>query len=748
MLRAPVVAFILFCSCTASLDVPAGVLINCSSDADCNGSRRCLLDARVCVEPTQSCVVEAAGGFAGVANGSACTLKSGAPGVCFSGECIVSRCGDGATDLVAGEQCDEGAANSDTAPSACRTSCVKAACGDGVVDAGEACDDSNVLSADGCRADCQKLEVCDDGAVDANEDCDDLNANPNDGCDKCTATEWSATRVLGAGGNGSSLSTIAFASSGPLAVDFNGRIYLADRSCRIYLLDPRSDAVTVVAGSGTCGNDINGVPARDANLPVMWAIAIDSRGAIYFSDSINLVRIDPVTGLLETLQSGLVTCYSIAIDADDNIVFSENDRHIVRKRYSDSGFVSDFIGVYNSAGSDFYENAPAGDVKVNQPAGVASDARGWVYVFDSGNSRILSYDPDNDQTHLVAGKATGGGGVSPDGTVASGNFIKPTGNGAKLARRFTGELLFVEQNKIRVVKTDGTLGTLAGNGANGSSGDGGPALAASIQPFELASFPDGRVVFEESPATVGAHVKLRLIANGTINGLVDSTPRAGLTTGQSGTATSVTSLADFEVATNGDVFAALSSPAAIVRVDHVTGDVELYAGLGSSSTSGTLAKDFQFTTPRSVSVLASGDLIVLDSNAARVYRIDGTTKVVSVIAGTGVTGSGGDGGPATAAQFRSLNDLDVAANGDIFIFDGGNKSVRKVTATTGIITRVAGDGANVCTNTAPPSCGDGGPATSAQLGNYDSSQVPNRGWVRVAPNGDLYISDQIYSGST
>lgn len=62
------------------------------------------------------------------------------------------RCGDGAVD--ADEACDDGDANDDAAPDACRTSCLLPSCGDGVVDAGEACDDGGVLGGDGCDGAC------------------------------------------------------------------------------------------------------------------------------------------------------------------------------------------------------------------------------------------------------------------------------------------------------------------------------------------------------------------------------------------------------------------------------------------------------------------------------------------------------------------------------------------------------------------------------------------------------------------
>ena len=94
-------------------------------------------------------------------------------------------CGDGVLD-PASEQCDAGAGNSDTQADACRTACILARCGDGVLDSGEACDDGNGASCDGCSGDCQ-LEpggICGDGVLDAScgEACDDGNTLPGDGC--------------------------------------------------------------------------------------------------------------------------------------------------------------------------------------------------------------------------------------------------------------------------------------------------------------------------------------------------------------------------------------------------------------------------------------------------------------------------------------------------------------------------------------------------------------------------------------
>jgi len=100
---------------------------------------------------------------------------------------IAFRCGDDFVD--GGEQCDDGANNSDTAPNACRTDCTRAGCGDGVVDAGEQCDDgagNSDTEPNACRIDCTRPS-CDDGVVDAGEQCDDGTNNSDTAPNACRA---------------------------------------------------------------------------------------------------------------------------------------------------------------------------------------------------------------------------------------------------------------------------------------------------------------------------------------------------------------------------------------------------------------------------------------------------------------------------------------------------------------------------------------------------------------------------------
>ena len=91
-------------------------------------------------------------------------------------------CGDGVLD--AGEECDQGPANSESG--ACKPDCSTNVCGDGFVGPAEGCDDGNLAADDGCSPQCT-LESCGDGVVDGGEQCDDgQNGDDDDGCtDAC-----------------------------------------------------------------------------------------------------------------------------------------------------------------------------------------------------------------------------------------------------------------------------------------------------------------------------------------------------------------------------------------------------------------------------------------------------------------------------------------------------------------------------------------------------------------------------------
>jgi cysteine-rich repeat protein len=107
-------------------------------------------------------------------------------------------CGDGVLDPRC-EECDDGTANSDTAPDACRMNCRLPHCGDGTTDSGEGCDNGGLPICDGCDESCQVVVglACGDGIVvpGCADECDDANVIAGDGC----APDCTLERVRGGG---------------------------------------------------------------------------------------------------------------------------------------------------------------------------------------------------------------------------------------------------------------------------------------------------------------------------------------------------------------------------------------------------------------------------------------------------------------------------------------------------------------------------------------------------------------------
>ena len=174
----------------------------------------------------------------------------------------------------------------------------------------------------------------------------------------------------------------------------------------------------------------------------------------------------------------------------------------------------------------------------------------------------------------------------------------------------------------------------------------------------------------------------------------------------------------------GDLFIAESGHNQIDFIDHVTGQMSVLAGTGASGNGGDggPAADAQLYWPTGLAVDPSGNLYVTNNIDATVREITG---LVSTAVGNGSYGNGGDTGPAIDAQLANPNGVAVDAAGDIFIADTWNNSVREVNAATGAITTIAGGG----TETDPEFSGL---ATDAQLNNPQG--------VAVFGN-TLYIAD-------
>lgn len=147
-----------------------------------------------------------------------------------------------------------------------------------------------------------------------------------------------------------------------------------------------------------------------------------------------------------------------------------------------------------------------------------------------------------------------------------------------------------------------------------------------------------------------------------------------------------------------------------------------YAGDGGPATSAML------NLPSGIALDGAGNLYVCDWNAT-IRKVDTRTGIITTVAGTGFRGYAGDGGLATSAPLGGPGHIAADQAGNVYFADGYNNRLRRISADTGTITTVAGNG-SVFEN------GDGGLAVDAGVGYVDAVAVDRAGDIYFTNGGD------------
>jgi sugar lactone lactonase YvrE len=266
--------------------------------------------------------------------------------------------------------------------------------------------------------------------------------------------------------------------------------------------------------------------------------------------------------------------------------------------------------------------------------------------------------------------------------------------------------------------------TVAGNGNNFYSGDGGAATNTALYvPCGVAFDAAGNLYIADT-----LNGRIRKVGN---NGII-TTVAGGGAGGDGGPATNASlAFPGFIVLdTSGNLYIDDNSNQRIRNVDTngiittVAGNGVLgYSGDGGPATNASL--HLAPGAPCGVALDAVGNLYIGDAGNNRIRKVD-TKGIITTIAGNGSSGYSGDGGTATNASLSSPSGVVFDPAGSLYIADQANNRVRKVD-TNGIITTVAGNGSATF-------AGDGGAATNASL--YAPSGLASDG------AGNLYISDE------
>ncbi|HTS38123.1 MAG TPA: chitobiase/beta-hexosaminidase C-terminal domain-containing protein [Candidatus Solibacter sp.] len=532
---------------------------------------------------------------------------------------------------------------------------------------------------------------------------------------KVTASTGNISTVAGNGtagylGDGGVATSAELKNPTGVAVDSAGNIYIADFSnSRIRAVNTQTTAVTIlhvviqpgdiatVAGTGTAGYSGDGAAAISAKIAEPSAVALDSSGNLYIADEgNNRIRKVLTTGTISTVAGGgsggdgglatsasLLTPTDVFIAPSGDFFIADLGDNRVRKVTISTGIITTVAGNGTSGYSG--DGGPATSAELDSPSGVSVDVNGNLYIVDA-LERLRVVDRQTQIISTLAGNGTYG--ETGDGGLATNAEL---GGPARVALDKTNNIYVSDEGgeHVRAVGASrenlpiagGVIKTVAGNGTAGFSGDGGAAISAELY------FPSGVAVDSADNLYIADYQESRIRKVTASTGFIST------------------------VAGNGILgYAGDGGPALNAEFDYVYG----------------------------VAVDASANIYIADYLNSRVRAVNtGTTAVtiagvtiqpgnIATIAGTGTAGFSGDGGAATSAKLNGPISVAVDASGNVYIADSLNFRIRKVTASTGHIATIAGNGVDGYS-------GDNGPATSAEL-NYPDG-------VGVDSAFNVYIAD-------
>ncbi len=515
-----------------------------------------------------------------------------------------------------------------------------------------------------------------------------------------------------------------------VATDAQGNVYIASEFIhRIFKVD-RNGIVTVVAGRGF-GIGAEGGQATQTPLEHPSSVGVDAQGNVYYGENIETlgsrVRRVSTTGIVTTVagninatalgdggpatNAGLSFPQAVVFDSRGNMYISESGRNRIRR--VSNGVITTFAG----GGNDNVNNGiPATQASLANPGGLLFDPAGNLLVVESGSHRIRRITSDG-MIATIAG--TGNNDFAGDGnTAANASFSNPVG----IAMDSAGNLLIADRDnqRVRRLLASGIVETAAGRG--GFTGDGGAAiLARLVGPVALAmnaastlyiADPDSHRIRQ---VTAGGQITT-LVGTGRAASSPDNTP--------AGNASIVGS---FSVAVDAANNVYFDENCRIRRVT-TAGILNTFAGNANCQFSGDGGPAINAgLTASGMTFDRSGNLYIADVFNARIRRIT-PAGVITTIAGNGLAGYSGDGGPALQAAIRPADGIAVDASGGVYFTEFVNHRVRKIS--NGTITTFAGNGLG-------GRSGDGGPAADARVGGPFGLGFDSLGNLYIATAGSV-----------
>jgi N-acetylneuraminic acid mutarotase len=569
-----------------------------------------------------------------------------------------------------------------------------------------------------------------------------------------------------AGDGGPATSAELWAPVGILP-DAAGNLYIGDYlNNRVRMVDAATGVIITFAGDGIPGYSGDGGPSNFAEVLGPAGLAFDGKGNLYIADRVNnRVRIVGQQPQYLIATTTVLTASSISLTPGQSLTLTATVTAASGPTPSGTvtfynGTMSLGAGALNAAGIATLTLTPAmGSYSITASYGGSTTDGASVSsppitvtasAAEVGTNTNLTATPaqlDVGQTLTLTATVTSPSGGIPTGTVTFMSGPKTLGSGplnangaaTVLLTPFVGNYSIVASyggdaahlsssstaQPVAVVSPD--IFTYVGDGVRGFTGDGGPATSAEISAaWGLAFDAAGNLYIAD-----GGNNDVRKVIAAT--GIIETV--AGNQTlgygGDGGPATSAELNAPWGLAVDrlGNLFIADSQNSRIRRVDALTGVITTVAGNGVRGYGGDAgpATAAELSAASGVVVDPAGNLYIADQGNDRIRMVAASTGIITTIAGNGSHGYAGDGGPAINAEFRFPQTIAIDSAGNLFVTDLDNFVVREISAATGVIATVAGNGVQA------GNLGDGGPATSAEFNEPVG--------IAVDAADNLYITD-------
>jgi sugar lactone lactonase YvrE len=319
-----------------------------------------------------------------------------------------------------------------------------------------------------------------------------------------------------------------------------------------------------------------------------------------------------------------------------------------------------------------------------------------------------------------------------DGTASTASFRNPQGAAVDLqGNLYVADSINMVIRKIAVGSA--TVSTVAGNGSSGNAGDNGVATSARLNtPTGVAVDAAGNLFIADQQNGLIRRVDA-------VTKLITTVAGGGssLANGVAATTALLSGPDDVVVDSADNLYIADSFHGLVRQVNAASGIINTIAGGGGSSGTdgvgdGAAATAAHLNNPNGLALDSVGNLFIADTGDSLIRRVDASSRIMTAVAGNGLSGNRGDGGPATSAELGSPMGIRVDAAGDLYIADFAKNTIRMVNAASGIISTIAGSG------TAAYS-GNGGVATVGTLSSPTDVVLDTAGNLLIVDNGNNVI---------